>query len=161
MGYVPVGVLDPTVMVMVELPEPGAGIVLGLKLTVMPAGRPEADRLMSPLKPLVASIVMVETPCVPCTMLSRVGAAESAKFGCPCAVIVRVNVAVCLIPPPEALMVMGKVPNRARFSAVMVMVAMPAPGAGMVLGLKLTDTPKGTLEADRLTALLNPPLMAV
>ena len=43
-GVVPVGVLDPTVMVMVELPEPGAGIGLGLKLTVVPDGIPEADR---------------------------------------------------------------------------------------------------------------------
>ena len=31
-------VLLPTVMVMVELPEPGAGIVCGLKVTVVPEG---------------------------------------------------------------------------------------------------------------------------
>ena len=43
--------LDPTVMVMVELPEPGAAIGLGLKLTVVPDGTPDADRLMALLKP--------------------------------------------------------------------------------------------------------------
>ena len=31
-------VLAPTLMVMVELPEPGAGIGVGLKVTVVPAG---------------------------------------------------------------------------------------------------------------------------
>ena len=40
-GYVPVGVLLPTVMVMVELPEPGAGRVVGLNATVVPLGAPE------------------------------------------------------------------------------------------------------------------------
>ena len=43
----------------------------------------------------------------------------------------------------------------------MVMVELPAPGAGIVCGLKLTVVPEGTPEADRLIALLNPPLMAV
>jgi hypothetical protein len=61
-GYVPVGVLAPTVMVMVELPEPGAGIVLGLKLTVVPEGMPEADRLIALLKPPMTVVVIVEVP---------------------------------------------------------------------------------------------------
>ena len=61
-GYVPVGVLAPTVMVIVELPEPGAGIVLGLKLTVVPDGMPEADRLIALLKPPQTVVVMVEAP---------------------------------------------------------------------------------------------------
>ena len=54
--------LLPTVMVMVELPEPGAGIVLGLKLTVVPDGMPEADRLIALLKPPQTVVVMVEAP---------------------------------------------------------------------------------------------------
>ena len=83
MGYVPELRLLLTVMVMVELPLPGAGIVCGLKFTVMPAGMPEAEKVMSPLKPLFAIVVRVEIPCVPCTMLSEVGEAESVKFGCP------------------------------------------------------------------------------
>jgi hypothetical protein len=61
-GYVPVGVFDPTVTVIVELPEPGAGIGLGLKLTVVPDGTPDADRLMSLLKPPLTVVVIVEVP---------------------------------------------------------------------------------------------------
>ncbi len=49
-------------MVMVELPEPGAGIGLGLKLTVVPEGMPEADRVMSLSKPPLMAVVIVEVP---------------------------------------------------------------------------------------------------
>ena len=49
-------------MVMAELPEPGAGIVCGLKLTVVPEGAPEADRLIALLKPPLTVVVMVELP---------------------------------------------------------------------------------------------------
>ena len=54
--------LLPTVIVMVELPEPGAGMGLGLKLTVVPAGIPDADRLIALLKPPLMLAVMVEVP---------------------------------------------------------------------------------------------------
>ena len=49
-------------MVMAELPEPGAGIVCGLKLTVVPDGIPDADKLMALLKPPLMVVVMVEPP---------------------------------------------------------------------------------------------------
>ena len=65
MGYVPTGVLAPTVIVMVELPAPGAGILLGLKLTVVPVGTPEADRLIELLKPPLTAVVIVEVPGLP------------------------------------------------------------------------------------------------
>ncbi len=54
--------LAPTVMVMLELPDPGAGIVDGLKLTVVPDGMPDADRLIAPLKPPLMVEVSVELP---------------------------------------------------------------------------------------------------
>ena len=54
--------LDPTVMVIVELPPPGTAIELGLKLTVVPLGVPAAERLMALLKPPLAVVVMVEVP---------------------------------------------------------------------------------------------------
>jgi hypothetical protein len=44
----------------VEVPDPGAGIGLGLKLTVVPEGTPEADRLMALLKPLLTVVVIAE-----------------------------------------------------------------------------------------------------
>ena len=57
--------LAPTVMVMVELPAPGAGIVLGLKLTVVPVGTPVADRLIELLNPPLTVVVIVEVPGLP------------------------------------------------------------------------------------------------
>jgi len=62
MGRDTSAVLDPTAMVIVELPPPGAAIVLGLKLTVVPLGAPEADRLMELLNPPLMVVVMVEVP---------------------------------------------------------------------------------------------------
>jgi len=49
-------------MFMVELPEPGAGIGLGLKLTVVPDGTPDADSVMALLKPPLTVVVMVDVP---------------------------------------------------------------------------------------------------
>ena len=72
--------LLPTVIVMVELPAPGAAMGLGLKVTVVPEGIPVADRLMALLKPPLMVVVRVEEPCVPCSRLSEVGEAESEKF---------------------------------------------------------------------------------
>ena len=62
MGYIPMGVLLPTVTVIVELPLPGAGIVLGSKLTVVPDGIPDADKLMELLNPLLMVVLIVEVP---------------------------------------------------------------------------------------------------
>src|SRR5208283_530206 len=105
MGYVPTGVLDPTAMVMVELPAPGAGIVLGLKLTVVPVGTAEAERLMELLKPPLMAVVIVDVPWFPCPTLSEAGEAEILKLGC--AVTVSVTVAFCWVPPPLPVTVMG------------------------------------------------------
>jgi len=49
-------------MVIVELPEPGAGIGFGLKLTVVPEGIPDADRLMELLNPPLMVVVIVDVP---------------------------------------------------------------------------------------------------
>jgi len=43
----------------------------------------------------------------------------------------------------------------------MVMRELPAPGAPIVLGLKLIATPDGAPEAERLMELLKPPLTVV
>ena len=92
-------------MVMVELPEPGAGIGLGLKLTVVPDGAPEADNVMALLKPPLTVVVRVELPRLPCWMLSEVGEAEMVKLGG--AVTVSVTVAFCWMPPPLPVTVIG------------------------------------------------------
>src|SRR5271157_3934517 len=65
------------------------------------------------------------------------------------------------MPPPLPVTVIGYVPVGVLLPTMMVMVELPAPGAGIGLGLKLTDGPDGTPEADRLMALLKPPLIVV
>ena len=62
MGYVPGVVLAPTVSVIVDVPEPGAGIVLGLKPIVTPLGAPLAESAIELLKPLLMVDVMVDVP---------------------------------------------------------------------------------------------------
>src|SRR5271157_3335462 len=94
-------------------------------------------------------------------MLSAPGEAESVKVGCCCAVTVKVTVVVCWIPPPLPVTVMGYVPAGVLLPTVMVMLDLPEPGASIVCGLKLTVVPEGMPEADRLMALLKPPLMVV
>ena len=56
------GVLLPTAIVMVELPDPGAGMGFGLKLAFVPDGMPDADRVMSLLKPPLIVVVIVDVP---------------------------------------------------------------------------------------------------
>src|SRR5208337_2113085 len=119
-------------MVMVEMPSPGKGIVEGLKLTVVPVGMPEADKLTVPLKPLPRTTKMLETPCWPWATVRVEGTAETVK-----------------LPFPVGAM----------FLSVMVMTDVPDPGAPMELGLNVTDTPRGCPEAERLMELLNPPLI--
>jgi hypothetical protein len=92
-------------MVTVEWPEPGGGIVLGLKLTVVPEGAPVADRLIALLKPPLTMVVIVEVPALPSATLRIVGDAEIVKLGPP--VTVNVSVVRCWIPPPFPVTVMG------------------------------------------------------
>ena len=49
-------------MVMVELPLPGAGIGLVLKLTVVCAGSPEAESVIALLKPPLMAVVIFDVP---------------------------------------------------------------------------------------------------
>jgi len=99
-----VRVLEPTVIVMVERPEPGAGMEVGLKRTVVPVGMPLADSAMALLKPLLMVLVMVEVPALPRTIVSEDGEAETAKLAA--VVTVRVTVAVCRRIPPIPVTVM-------------------------------------------------------
>ena len=52
-------------------------VLVGLKDAVTPLGRPEADKLTLPVKPLVGLIVIVLVPLPPCVTVTLVGAAES------------------------------------------------------------------------------------
>src|ERR1039458_9084470 len=69
-------------MVIVELPPPGAPIVLGLKLTLAPRGTPVAERLMELLNPPLMVVVMVDTPRPFCGILREDGVAETVNPAC-------------------------------------------------------------------------------
>jgi len=73
----------------------------------------------------------------------------------------RVTVVVCLTPPPLPVTVMLYVPGTASRNTLTVIVEVPEPGAGIVAGLKVAVTPGGVPEADKLMALLKPPLIVV
>src|SRR6185295_432672 len=79
--YVPTAVEEPTVIVIVELPAPGAAIEAGLKATVTPAGWPEAESATALLKPPETAVVTVTLPAPPCTIEVDDGAAEIEKSG--------------------------------------------------------------------------------
>ncbi|HXJ96595.1 MAG TPA: hypothetical protein VMT20_27465, partial [Terriglobia bacterium] len=86
---------------MVELPAPGAAIVPGLKLTVVPAGAPAADRVIALLNPPLTVVVMVDVPWFPCATLSEPGEADRVKFP-PDPLGVR-KATICMIHDPEEL----------------------------------------------------------
>ena len=92
MLYVPAAVLLPTAIVILEVPEPGAAIGLGLKPTVVPDGTPLADRLIALLKAPLTVVVIVELPWPPCATLTEDGAALMVKSG---AATLRVTIVLC------------------------------------------------------------------
>ena len=68
---------------------------------------------------------------------------------------------LCCVPPPLPVTVMAYVPTAVLLPTAIVMLALPAPGAAIGLGPKLTVVPEGTPEAERAMALLKPPLTVV
>ena len=71
--------LAPTEIVIADVPAPGAGMVLGLKLTDVPLGTPLADRLIELLKLPIRLVVMLELPWFPCATESVDGEAVTVK----------------------------------------------------------------------------------
>jgi hypothetical protein len=51
-------------------------VLLGLNVAVTPLGKPDADKLTSPVKPFWGLTRMVLVPLVPCTMVKLLGDAE-------------------------------------------------------------------------------------
>ena len=67
-------------MVMIEVPEPDAGKVGGLKLTVTPPGWPVADKVIAELRPPETAVVIVDVPLLPPrTTVTEPGDAEMVK----------------------------------------------------------------------------------
>ena len=157
MGYVPVAADVPTVRVSVDVPDPGAAMVVLLKLKVTPEGWPEADKPMAELKDPEMAVVMVDVPLLPRATETAVGDAEMVKFAGP--TTVRLSVVVRVMPPPIPVMVIGYVPVAVFDATVRVTPEEPDPGAAIDVGLKPAVTPEGWPDADSAIAELKPPEM--
>ena len=88
----------PTRTVMVEVPEPGAAIELGLKVTLFDPPCPEADKEIDELKPPETAVVIVAVPELPRATLIVDGEALTVKFGL-VPVTVSVTVVVSTVVP--------------------------------------------------------------
>jgi len=105
MVWLPRVASEPTLTVMVELPEPGAAMGLGLKLTVRPLAPPEDDKLIAELKPPEIAVVIVEVPEWPLVMLKVAGDALMVKLGgVPVTVSVTAVVSTVLPEVPVTVM---------------------------------------------------------
>lgn len=80
-GYVPVAVVDATTMFIVELPEPGAAMLVGLNVMVTPVGAPLADKATAESKPPDTVVEIVELPLFPRTTVTELGEEDIAKSG--------------------------------------------------------------------------------
>ena len=106
---VPDGAPWRTVIPIVDVPEPGAAIEAGVKVTITWLGTPDADKEMAELKPLPAVVVIVELPEPPQLSLRELGDALMVKSPLlpPVVVTVKVTVVVCVMPPPIPVTVIG------------------------------------------------------
>lgn len=147
----------PTVTVIVELPDPGAAMVLGLKETLLLFPCPDADKLTAELKPPVIVVVTVSLPDELLATVTDVGDAETLRPAVTPEVTVNETVVVCVTPPPLPVIVMLYVPAATVEATVKVAVELPDPGAAIDDGLKPTVTPLGAPAAVSATAESKPP----
>lgn len=157
-GYVPAAVVDPTVSVRVEDPEPGAAMDVAPNAAVVPVGSPDALSAMAELKPPEMAVAMVLVPLAPWATDTDTGDALIVNAG---AVTVSETVAVWVTPPPVPVTVRVYEPAAAVEATAMVIVEVPEPGEATDDGLKLTVTPVGCPVAVRAIAELKPPETAV
>ena len=103
----PIAVVEATLMVIVELPEPGDPMDAGTKPTVTPVGWPVADKATAELNPPEMATPIVEGPLFPRPTVTEAGDAEIVKSGIGTGFTVNVTVVVCMIPPPDPVTVIG------------------------------------------------------
>lgn len=94
----PVAVVEATAIVIVEVPDPGAAMDVGLKLTVTPLGWPLALKLTAESKPPEMLEVIVDVPWLPCTTETDPGEADSVTLG-----LVDVGASALISPVPFGL----------------------------------------------------------
>ena len=105
MVWVPVLEFLPTLTVMVEVPDPGAAMELGLKVTVWALPCPEAVKAIAESKPPEMVVVMVDVPELPLATLIDVGDALMVKLAL-VPVTVRETVVVSVVLPEVPVTVM-------------------------------------------------------
>jgi hypothetical protein len=156
MVWLPTDALLPTVIFIVDAPDTGAAMVLGLKDTVLVVPCPEADKVTVELKPPLAAVVMVTVPEERLAIVIEVGEAETVKPAVTPLVTVSETVVLCVRPPPVPVIVMVYVPAEVVEATLKVAVELPDPGAAIEDGLKLTVTPLGAPDAVSVTTESNP-----
>jgi hypothetical protein len=102
----PIEAFLPTLTVIVDVPDPGAAMELGLKVTVWALPCPEADKAIAELKLPETAVVMVALPDAFLATVIEAGEAETVKPAGAVAVTVSETVAVCVRPPPVPVIVM-------------------------------------------------------
>lgn len=155
MVWLPILEFRPTLTVMVDVPEPGAAMELGVKVTLCALPCPEADKLIAELKPPETAVVMVDVPELLLATLIDVGDALMVKFGV-VPVTVRDTVVLSTVLPEVPVTLMLYVPTAVDEATVSVMVEVPAPV--IEVGLKPTLTPVGWPVADKVMAESKPPV---
>src|SRR6202021_1013109 len=157
MVWLPSAAFAPTVTFMVDEPEPGAAMELGVKVTVWALPCPVAEKLIAELKPPETAVVIVADPEPLRETVIAVGDALRVKLGLVLTgVTVKVTVVVSVVPPEVPFTVMVYAPVAVEEATVIVMVEVPAPV--IEVGLKPTVTPAGWPVADKAMAALNPPV---
>lgn len=149
MVWVPVLAPAFTVIFIVDAPEPGAAILVGAKLTLTPAGRPDADRTIAELKLPVTTVVIVEVLERPQATVSAPGEAFIEKSALAEALTVKAKVAVAdATPLPLAVMVIvWPLTSAALLAAVRLMLpVLPVPGC-----VKAAVTPLGRVLVESVT----------
>lgn len=91
---------------MVDVPDPGAAMELGLKVTVWAFPCPEADKVIAELKLPVTAVVIAALPDALLATVIDMGEAETVKPAGAVAVTVSETVAVWVRLPLVPLMVM-------------------------------------------------------
>lgn len=102
----PVVARDPTVTFIVEVPAPGAAMLLGVKVIVCCPPCPEAVKVIAELNPPAIVVVIVDVPELPRATVIAVGEALTVKLGeVPVTVNETAVVAVVLPEVPFTVMV--------------------------------------------------------
>ena len=142
-------------IVIVEVPEPGAAIDVGLNVIVSPLPCPDADKLIAELKLPEAVVVIFDVPELPRVIDSDVGEAESVNAAGFEEVTVSEIVAVWVTSPPVPVTVIVYVPVGVVDPTAKVTLEVPEPGAAIDVGLNPTVTVLGCPVADKATAESN------